>query len=114
VQIAPYLGVHTKSVFPSIRFAQQAVGDDTLGVVTVVIQDLGDPLSPPPAGSMHPRDKCAVGTRLASAALALGLIGKVQVPAADSVPLPAANSSWGGPAFVSVSRLQVQPVPTVF
>jgi hypothetical protein len=41
-----------KSVFPSIRFSQQAVGDAMQGVATVVTHDLGDSLSPPPAGSM--------------------------------------------------------------
>eukprot|EP00729_Bicosta_minor_P000264 gene264-8704_t len=71
VQIAPFLGVHTKSVFPSIRYSQQVVGDATPGVATVVTHDLGDPLSPPPAGSMHPRDKFVLGARLASAALEL-------------------------------------------
>ena len=97
MQIAPYLGGHTKCAFPSIRLAQQTVGDTTPGVATIVIQDLGDPLSPPPAGSMHPRDKFAVGARLASAALALGFIG-------DPPPPPAANASWGGPSFASITR----------
>ena len=45
---------------------------------------------------MHPRDKFAVGTRLASAALALGYIG------AD--PIPAVDASWGGPTFISITR----------
>lgn len=128
VQIAPYLGQHTKCVFPSIRFAQQTVGDVVPGVATVVIQDLGDPLSPPPAGSMHPRDKLEVGSRLASAALALGFIGNESAPPAPALTLTptllathsamndtmnttnsmaaATNtiSSWGGPAFASITR----------
>ena len=37
------------------------------GVATVVTHDLGDPWGPSGSGSMHPRDKFAVGARLASA-----------------------------------------------
>ena len=108
VQIAPYCGhlsSHTMSVFPSIRFSQQVVGDTTPGVVTVVTHDLGDPLSPPPAGSMHPRDKFVLGARLASAALANGLIGPADEEEGEQAPLlAAANVSWGGPTFGSVAR----------
>ena len=109
VQLAPVLEDHTQSAFPGIRLAQQMVGDASFpgDVATVVIQDLGDPCPDsqkgrmPPAcvgsvGSMHPRDKSAVGARLASAALALGFIGQAP-PAADA-------TSWGGPVFGSVTR----------
>lgn len=124
VQIAPYLGVHTKSVFPSIRYSQQVVGDATPGVATVVTHDLGDPLSPPPAGSMHPRDKFVLGARLASAALELGLIGSSNddgdgdgdggggggdkrgtlLPPTAGAAAVQPPTSWGGPAFGSVAR----------
>ena len=113
VQIAPWLGRHSHSVFPSIRLAQQAVGDSSLGVATVVIHDLGDPNAP--VGSMHPRCKYAVGSRLAAAAIALGFIGvnasgptgfigvnapqpgnatAKNVHPTEGVPK---NAAWGGP-----------------
>ena len=116
VQIAPWLGQHTHSVFPSIRFSQQAVGDETPGVATVVIQDLGDPNAP--VGSMHPRDKYEVGSRLAAAAIALEFIGvntsghnelAINAPQLGSTLVHPSkdgttDSAWGGPAFVSITR----------
>eukprot|EP01047_Picozoa_sp_COSAG01_P093605 COSAG01_NODE_24703_length_770_cov_0.719821_1_plen_235_part_01 len=122
VQIAPWLGQHSAAVFPSVRLAQQVVGDAMPGVATVVTQDLGDPLSPPPAGSMHPRDKYQVGSRLAAAALALsfiggpahpervgtlhsGWVGAMNATRDHATPTDGAPpAAWGGPTFVSITR----------
>lgn len=75
-------------------------------VGTVVTHDLGDPLNPPPYGSMHPRNKTAVGNRLASAALSLGFVGGI-LPGAqsDATAIAVKKSRWGGPGFELITRL---------
>ena len=99
VQIAPWLGARAKAIFPSIRLAQQAVGELLADVATVVTQDLGDPLNPPPYRSMHPRNKTVVGDRLAAAALALGMIDASQHGDDRAVA-----AEWGGPRFSYLKR----------
>ena len=91
--IAPYLGAHTKSAF-SIRLAQQAVGDATAAVATVVTQDLGDPQ--PAAREVHaPPRQVAVGARLAAA---VGLGSWARSCHSRQMHL------WGGPALASVTE----------
>jgi hypothetical protein len=103
VQIAPWLGPRSAAIFPAIRLAQQQVADGLYDVATVVIQDLGDPLNPPPYRSMHPRNKTVVGARLASAALALKFVAEVSA-GDDGQEIPPADPRWGGPAFQSITR----------
>lgn len=106
MQIAPWLGPRTSAIFPTIRLSQDEVGMLLPDVGTVVTHDLGDPLNPPPYSSMHPRNKTAVGKRLASAALSLGFVGGV-LPGAqhDTTVNAVEKSQWGGPAFESITRL---------
>lgn len=101
IQIAPWLGPRSSAIFPAIRLAQQHVADTLYDVGTVVTQDLGDPLNPPPYASMHPRNKTFVGARLATAALALKF---VEVSDSDAGQVPPGDPAWGGPAFQSIAR----------
>eukprot|EP01048_Picozoa_sp_COSAG05_P007645 COSAG05_NODE_544_length_8777_cov_13.472805_9_plen_293_part_00 len=104
IQIAPWLGPRSSAIFPAIRLAQQQVADTLYDVATVVIQDLGDPLNPPPYRSMHPRNKTVVGARLASAALALKFVEVSEDDRDGQEAPPSDPAGWGGPAFQSIAR----------
>ena len=104
IQIAPWLGPRSSAIFPAIRLAQQQVADTLYDVATVVIQDLGDPLNPPPYRSMHPRNKTVVGARLASAALALKFVEVSEDDRDGQEAPPADPAGWGGPALQSIAR----------